>query len=98
MTKAAPSASASGSIDVPIKPAQSPAVTPPPEVVATAAKPAKPLPSIALPYVEIERWAIANNLGSPTHGFDLEKVNERRASQGQRPFTIHRRPGKGGSP
>ena len=102
MTKAVAAAPAASSTDkarpVPIKPAPPVAVPPPPVAAKPVVAPAKALPSTAVPYPEIERWAIANGLGSATHGFDLAKVNERRIANGERPWTILRRARQEGSP
>lgn len=41
-------------------------------------------------YCEIEAWARPYGLSSPTHGFDIVKVNEFRAEHGLRPLRIRR--------
>ncbi len=76
----------------PAKPPTEPAIA----AVAAPDKPAAkttaaaPKASIAVPYAEIEQWAIANGLGTPTHGFDLAKINERRVALGKSPWTIRK--------
>ena len=72
------------------------AATPPVPAKMPSDKAAQPLASVAWPYAEIERWAVAHGLGTATHGFDLAKVNALRVERGERPLTI-RKSGHGGA-
>ena len=73
----------------PLKPAPA-APKPLPVTVARAAAPppASAKSPVSRGYAEIEAWAISRNLGSPTHGFDLAKVNQKRIAEGLAPFVI----------